>query len=561
MGKKNAHRESPAPPEPFEPRLPVSEAMPAPESSKRLPWIVFGFAFALLAVTLRDAVVDGFDGDALGHLSPATLEFAQHPWKPFMLKGDPGHPILFAWVVGLLYRVFGVTNALPHLATWVLSALLLTKVFELGEHAGGVLGAKAARATGVVAALLLFFHPMFISQAADYLSEMPNTAFMAAAALATLRGKTRAATVWLSLLLLTRLSGVATFGAFTVFAGILVLLGLKRGEGLRALIVKHVGPLFVSGLVFSTYLFVKLVVLKLPLTAFAGNNKWRTLEEIFGGYLRRVLFEAYVVPRMGLWVLLVVGAAGAIMWVFRADRPEREPQVSRDFRAAAALSLLGLVALANLAFYAANFNYPQPRYFLVTYPFPIVAGAFGLLVLSRARLAIYGPLVALWGGLLLVSWHGRTIAAVTAASPRLGRLLEMPHPPGTNLTQRDRIAYYTRLAGELDAMPERPLVFGLYPTVATLHMSTGGFVEEAFEGGSLNPFPETDALVASACGLRASRAPDAPILVVVSSWDVTGPAHRRRLQADPRFRLRASETPFGGSWAEVYELEDCRPSI
>jgi hypothetical protein len=93
-----------------------------------------------------------------------------------MLQGDPGHPILFAWAVGVLYRVFGVTNALPHLATWVLSALLLTKVFELGEHAGAALGAKAARATGVVAALLLFFHPMFISRRRLPL-EMPNAAF------------------------------------------------------------------------------------------------------------------------------------------------------------------------------------------------------------------------------------------------------------------------------------------------------------------------------------------------------------------------------------------------
>jgi hypothetical protein len=117
-----------------------------------------------------------------------------------------------------------------------------------------------------------------------------------------------------------------------------------------------VGPLFVSGLVFSGYLFVKIFLVKLPLTQFAGNNKWRTLAEIFGGYLRRVLFEAYVVPRLGDWVLLVAGAAGAIVWAFR-ERQERAP---RDTRVAATLSLLGPSRTWPSA---TNFSYPSRAYF------------------------------------------------------------------------------------------------------------------------------------------------------------------------------------------------------
>jgi len=115
--------------------------------------------------------------DAIGYSYRTASWIAQNGMSP-LLTGEGrgsqgmGHPAAYMWLWALLMRVAGDTAAVAHLMPAAFSALAVFSAFLLGRSLGG-------RTVGAWTAITLALSPLFLSQAAQPLMDVPFAAFAA----------------------------------------------------------------------------------------------------------------------------------------------------------------------------------------------------------------------------------------------------------------------------------------------------------------------------------------------------------------------------------------------
>lgn len=97
-----------------------------------------------------------FHWDALYYVIPSGFWYVDHPLLS-VSEPDFGHPPLFFWILGLNYRIFGDTLIVPHLINLVFSFIGVYFTYILGSF-------LYSKRVGFIAAVLLFFSPMYFTQ-------------------------------------------------------------------------------------------------------------------------------------------------------------------------------------------------------------------------------------------------------------------------------------------------------------------------------------------------------------------------------------------------------------
>lgn len=197
----------------------------------------------------RDLVLPYF-WDELGVYARAAVYMFDHGLSllPSALPPDlsRGHPPLLAFVVALVFRVFGAAPVVAHSFMLLVSSALLGSVFAIGRSHGN-------RWPGAVAAGLLLAQPLFLAQSTLVLPEIP----MALACLWSMHafalGKHRRAALFVGLAIFLKESAVV------LEAVLLMMLAARRTRSRRLDKdrVKAALALMLPGALYGAFLLVQ----------------------------------------------------------------------------------------------------------------------------------------------------------------------------------------------------------------------------------------------------------------------------------------------------------------
>lgn len=534
------------------------------ESKRRLA--LFFAYLACIAAVLNTRLNDGFLGDAIGYMGPATAEFSSHPLFPF-LHDDTGHPLIICYFVGLFWRVFGQSNVAAHLLIWVCGAVALSATHGLAVRVlGRTRGRFGAEWLGVAGAGCLFVQPLFISYTAQYLSAVPHVAFGMALILALRERRYRAAVAWAVLFSMTRATGaviLAAMGAFELFW----LLRNRRSESDIKKLLIGLSPFVAGGLALAAYIGVKTLVLGLPLTSYPSfqtssssslSSLWAELRSAWRGTL--------FFPRLGMGLWLVTIILGGFAWiVFRLtgvvprtrsesgdDKHLPNGEGSFDHDKFRVYGLFVVMALAIFIFHTIHGLYNHARFFMLIHPALIIAGIDGLLLLSGRRMAFVVFAVVLWGSVQIPRWHDDWIKALTRGTPSSFQDLRVPHITEQTLDIQYPIELYENMARYVESASPNCLVLGLYPSNAALALPASGYVRAM---NHRNALAVTDDHAALAEMIELNRAEGREVIAVLTYLDGAEPDEwRERLNAHPMLKSRRDFSTGHGTWGVVYEF-------
>jgi hypothetical protein len=510
--------------------------------------------FALIALFLNRDIDDGFVGDAIGYMGPNTAEFAAHPWRPFVEPApvnDSGHPLVVAYLVGLFWRFFPHEPVFAHLAIWICGAVSLAATHRLAAHVIGTNGVGPRAATGALAAGLLFVHPMFLAMTTQYLNAVPSLAFLTSMVLAASQNRLVAVAIWGLLLTFTRISGIMAVAGLAAFV---VYRLYRAGASARSpRTVAALAPYGACAALLGAYLVVKLGLLGLPLTTFDAHYQWNPRPGALFAGLVDVGSAAFFSPAGGIfvWFLFAIAAAAAALlrpWNAPVSR-ERGPSATWDARSC--YGAMAAIFAVEGAFEALHGLPSQSRWFLKFYPFAIVAGLHGLLVLTRERRALWLPVAVAWAALQILRWEEHWLDPLARYAPALRAHLAL-EGQDESLAVRRQVRSYEQLVEDTAAIQPAPLVVGYYPTMTVLVRAPAGYVREPFDHiylyGILTPQQLCRALA------EGATPDDTPVHVMIGSWDVLE-LDRQTIRSWDSLRLIKTYDSGMGHWADVYGLD------
>jgi hypothetical protein len=441
----------------------------------------FAAFFFLIAAVLAAHAADGFFGDGATYLTINTAEYAAHPLFPFFDRQDTGHPLIFAWINGLLWRWLGFSTTIANVSMWFYAAWALTLFRRLGQRIGvRLLGIAAPRWIGLAAALGLFSTPLFIGNTALYLSEMPNLAFSLSMLAAWDRNRRGWMGFWASVTALTRITGCLAVLGLGLFD-----LWLRRDRLKRAgSAARQLAPWVAGACVLSVYLGIKLLVLGRPLTTIPVNSSFvlhpADLARQFGVIFLQVLNEPKWGP--GLWLLPIAAVGVFRIGVRIGGRAPDLPSAAPDEQRKAWTLLWGYAAMlvGPTVAYALHDDWPQPRYCVIHQGLILLVGVPALAALLARRQAVAVVLIAGWCLLQIGRWQPTWVetALQRMGLPGLAPYVAM-YPPLTLET-----AEYKRLNRRLGdwyaaEAPPKTLFLTGYQTAYVLNEPLAGYVRES----------------------------------------------------------------------------------
>lgn len=456
-----------------------------PESPRLEKFCRFAFFFALLAAVLAGDASRGFTDDESGYVALNTEEFASHPWKPYLVKTmDAGHPMIYAWADGVLWSIFGHSNAIAHVSIWCYGAVALMTLQRLmALLLRNRRGAGAPRWAGLLAALCLFSTPLFISHVSQYLDAIPYTAFLLLMVLAWAEGRRRWIAVWATLLALTRITGfmgVLGLGLFDLGYGWLALRRRSPRELLR-----HMKPYFISGGIFIAYWIQKMVILRLPFNNFKKNDFSFADPKTIRVYILKINEFILDLPRYSfrllLWAIVAALAVQAVRWLWRrlAKSPATPPPAADGLPGPAAIYAALLASmLISTAFYCVYFMFPNPRWLISWHALLVLAGVHALVVLFGRWRLLAVPLLLLWCGLQATRWHQAWVEKSpfipTARQPRFIEKAVF------TLDINRRKALVEGAVAWMLKNTRNPLILCAYPTSTAFFMPSAGYTAVGF---------------------------------------------------------------------------------
>ncbi len=146
--------------------------------------VFFAFSFLLVLILKSPIINMPFQWDALGYVMPSGLWFKTHSFLSIAMP-DYGHPPLLFWILGLTYRIFGITRVVPHLINIIFSFIGVYYTYLLGKH-------LHSRRTGIIASMLLFFSPLYFAQSGILNTDLPAAAMTVVALYYALRDELKA---------------------------------------------------------------------------------------------------------------------------------------------------------------------------------------------------------------------------------------------------------------------------------------------------------------------------------------------------------------------------------
>jgi hypothetical protein len=100
-----------------------------------LTWTAtFLFYLSLIAIVFADHAFSGFIGDGAGYVAPNTHEYSTHPLFSFLTHQDTGHPVIYAWFNGLMWRWFGIQPVIAKVSIWFYAAFSVVATQYLAQR-------------------------------------------------------------------------------------------------------------------------------------------------------------------------------------------------------------------------------------------------------------------------------------------------------------------------------------------------------------------------------------------------------------------------------------------
>jgi hypothetical protein len=450
-------------------------------------WVAaFVFYFSVIAAILSGYAFCGFIGDAAAYVARNTHEYSTHPLLPYLTVQDTGHPLIFAWLNGLLWRAWGIQPLIANVSIWLYAALALTALQFLAQNVvTTTLGARAPRWAGLAAALCLLSTPLFIANTAQYVGELPHLAFNLMMLAAWYRRRRGWLTFWAFLLTFTRITGclaVLGLGLFDLGRELRAG-GMRRPRRLFVLML----PYLICGLLFAVYLTVKLWVLGRPLTTIEVNEAFAGGSTTLLGQAGIILAHTFNQPRysFGLLAIPAAIALGLHGWRRFALRSDRAGDAAVGISNAALYSAFAAVAVVPALLYALHDLWPQPRWFLIHHALIVLLGVHGLFCLApRSRATVAAILIA-WCSLQILRWQPSWIRVAFSAHPKIQQQLIMYPPLTLNEVHLKRL--YHRLAEWYERRPLRSAFFlAAWPTTHVLDRPQSGFIRDTNQIGAID---------------------------------------------------------------------------
>ncbi|NOZ63527.1 MAG: phospholipid carrier-dependent glycosyltransferase [Caldiserica bacterium] len=142
--------------------------------------------------------------DALGFTIPHALSIYRNNFNPFVSPYDAGHPPLFYFLLASAWKILGVHPWASRIILYLFVAGALYYTYLIGKE-------LKIRIFPWLPPLLLFISPLFFAQSGILNLEIPLTTFMLFSFYQYLKGNKTLLTLGLTMLLLTKISGIIFF--------------------------------------------------------------------------------------------------------------------------------------------------------------------------------------------------------------------------------------------------------------------------------------------------------------------------------------------------------------
>lgn len=306
--------------------------------------VFYVFIAALVAFVLSKLAVLGlpYFWDEMGVYSPASIYLAENGLglMPANLPPDlsRGHPLLFAFIYGCFYKLFGISVYTGHIVSLSISAALLGSMYYILSRVGNSLIA-------LLSTILLMVQPVFYAQSVLVLPEVILTLFCLWAVYACYTRSWIAFAIWASLALMIKESAVILSMLPLGYALMLWLGGHKFQQPLKlSTVLCVISPWLLFGLFLLVqkaqngwYFFpLHIGMVKLDAEYIYTQNR----------YIQKFLFHAQA---RYWWVKVFI--AGGVAWLLTKGIKPRH-----SFFLAALLFVLGYIAFGSVNFFMERYQ-------------------------------------------------------------------------------------------------------------------------------------------------------------------------------------------------------------
>jgi hypothetical protein len=391
---------------------------------------------------------------------------------------DYGHPVLLQEILALAWRVFGESVHVSHLVMVGFAFVTVYWTYLIGKS-------LYSWRTGLMAAVLLLFYPLFRAQSSLVLLDVPTAAFSVLAINGLVRGRTLWFVLSASAMVLTKATGVVLVPAALAYVFI-TRHKYSSPVSLAVMLGLHSVPLFVVGAWFWFHVHLTGWV------SVPDNLGWLAVPEgispgtllldyvprmLFGrdgvvaGIARTAVADFGVRFMIGILTLFIVAHSLSIRSVRQLldrSRPRaflRQAlslnSISRAWGGAANLVIFGVPILLQLGLMAITTS--LHRYLVPEYPMFFVAGAYAMRRVLRDERLIAG-----------VSMVTLAIFTIGWSTPWLGSSLTSP----SNGAFVDFVDLDRQASAFIEAHYADRVVLAGWPQYVELAMPALGYVEQ-----------------------------------------------------------------------------------
>ena len=350
-----------------------------------LRFILVLLAISCVLVLLKYNTLNApFHWDVMGFAVP-TAENIYHNGILIAGTGSTGHPPLFAAVLALTWKIFGKTLLVSHFMNLLFGALGLTCLFFLAHR---LYGLKVA----VTAALLLLFNQTFFTQVGIVYLSIPLMSLAVLTVFAYIRR-----TYWLyfvaaTAMLLVKETSLIVLGSILIYE-IFVCVSEKRKI---VTIVKRTIGLSLPVVPLAAWSMVHFLMVGYVFTP--GRvflNRGDLFSTFFRNFTKHFIYDASIENfNRANWILLLIIVFSLVAAAKRKLAYEK---------------LFFLIIVLNVIFFSITDD--LPRYFLVTFPFFILAGARASVALAEkarfsGRIFLLPAFILLYVGFSVMNYNG-----------------------------------------------------------------------------------------------------------------------------------------------------------
>ena len=368
--------------------------------------------------------------DALGFTIPHALSIYKNNFNPFLSPYDAGHPPLFYFMLVLTWKILGIHP-------WS-SRILLSFFVTMALYYTYLIG-KESKINIPILPILVFFSPLFFAQSGILNLEIPVTAFILFSFYQYIKDNKPLLTLGLTLLLLTKITGILFFLSLLLSHFLINKGKLKKKDLIWILL-----PLFSLSLWLLIHKFEAGWIFYPPYLEFQRKFTLQG-KEIFSLFLENMeelpanlslalpfsifpflfwknkLKEKFILPLSILLSLLIIFSPFSISFaivVFLFFLLYGMKKSSSSFEYLFTL----IFFLFTISFYS-FFTSSLPRYLLPLYPF------FFLLVLTSTEKRMKGKTIFLILVILLeiINWSGNRNIKGEGSGAKLETNLEYLH--------------------------------------------------------------------------------------------------------------------------------------